>query len=591
MLPGMCLIVLLWLTLGVACCGIGFAVFRVLRVASLPEDALFFAFWTGWAVVLAGLQVWQLFWPVTGVTFWGVILLGFACWVWRRTVFAPRLWMRCPSVCTVAYLLAAAVFGLWLANRGMGPVREFDAGLYHFNVIRWLRTCRLVPGLANLHVRLGFNSAYFLFAALVDSCPWLPSGHHAALTMLLFAGALQALRGVFRILFSCSPVRPSDILIVPFMVPIIEFGLHAAPSTSPDPALFVLGMVTAFTLCTLLLDAPRPARDELLLAGLVIVFCGAGMATKLSHLVFGLVSICVASLAVAVNGRARSVRYGFHCLCLGTVLLAAFLIPLVWRSYMMTGYPLFPVYVGESNVPWAFPAYLGRAFALEVRAWARQPHHVLSSAELMRSWGWLPGWFARMVQERLLVVLPLVLAACGFLLAGVRRRFSARAVLFLLPPLLGLGFWFWAAPDPRFAGAAMWYLGAGALAVAFTDAGDVMSRWFSRCVVTGVALVVLVVHWKTDKFIDPGGAAGYYPIPEPEMIERETRSGLRVFVPARGQRCWNARLPCVQPFRPGLRLRDASRPQSGFVLDYDGTYPRFPGEPWRAAPPAKGDGR
>ena len=43
---------------------------------------------------------------------------------------------------------------------------HFDTGLYHTQSIRWIEEYGVVPGLANLHSRFGYNSAAFALCAL-----------------------------------------------------------------------------------------------------------------------------------------------------------------------------------------------------------------------------------------------------------------------------------------------------------------------------------------------------------------------------------------------------------------------------------------
>lgn len=43
---------------------------------------------------------------------------------------------------------------------------HYDTGLYHAQSIRWIEEYGVVPGLANLHSRFGYNSAAFALCAL-----------------------------------------------------------------------------------------------------------------------------------------------------------------------------------------------------------------------------------------------------------------------------------------------------------------------------------------------------------------------------------------------------------------------------------------
>lgn len=48
------------------------------------------------------------------------------------------------------------------------PVYNLDEGRYHFQALLWSKTYKIVPGLVNLHDRLGSNSSWYLLNALFD---------------------------------------------------------------------------------------------------------------------------------------------------------------------------------------------------------------------------------------------------------------------------------------------------------------------------------------------------------------------------------------------------------------------------------------
>ena len=62
------------------------------------------------------------------------------------------------------------------------------------------------------------------------------------------------------------------------------------------------------------------------------------------------------------------------------------------------------------------------------------------------------------------------------------RESKASAVqwFFLLPSVASLVFWFMTAPDPRFAGASFWVLGAGAVTLAAQELGMSFNRKMTR---------------------------------------------------------------------------------------------------------------
>ena len=61
------------------------------------------------------------------------------------------------------------IFFLILALiRASGAPDNYDTSLYHLQAIKWIEEYPVVPGLANLHSRFGFNSNVFLLYALTS---------------------------------------------------------------------------------------------------------------------------------------------------------------------------------------------------------------------------------------------------------------------------------------------------------------------------------------------------------------------------------------------------------------------------------------
>ena len=77
-------------------------------------------------------------------------------------------------------------------------------------------------------------------------------------------------------------------------------------------------------------------------------------------------------------------------------------------------------------------------------------------------------------------------------------------------------------------------------------------------------LLVLWCGAKRDLYMK-GFVAEFSNIPVNHVVERLTSSGLRVHVPALGNECWNAELPCTPNFNKELELRGATL-ESGFRM-------------------------
>ena len=149
---------------------LGFAAQRELRPADL---------WIGLAALVAYLEVWSLFAPITSTT---LIAPGVAAalsgarfrWVGVRGL-AHRV---SPKVIAVGAVSALGV--LWLGNQSLGRPTSYDSGLYHFAAVEYASRFAAIPGVGNLHERLGAADSHLLLVALLGSGPWRSAGFHLA---------------------------------------------------------------------------------------------------------------------------------------------------------------------------------------------------------------------------------------------------------------------------------------------------------------------------------------------------------------------------------------------------------------------------
>jgi hypothetical protein len=88
---------------------------------------------------------------------------------------------------------------------------SYDSGLYHFGSIKWLNEAPLIPGLANVHMRFGFNQSYFGFLALSNLAPYWNKGYAAGGLFILLLTALTIFQLPFCLSFyyprcACEPI-------------------------------------------------------------------------------------------------------------------------------------------------------------------------------------------------------------------------------------------------------------------------------------------------------------------------------------------------------------------------------------------------
>jgi hypothetical protein len=529
-------------------------------------------FWVGWAVALAVLQVWHAQWAVSGWVLCAGAVIAAGVWI---GVYRSVRWRHIRRALTGPQIVGAvlgAVAVAWLAHLALDINRNYDTGLYHAAAVKWTATYPAVKGLANLHGRLGFNSAYYLYAAMLETGPFFQRAHHAANGLLLAVLLLQSLFCLVRLAEARDrTTRPGDLFHALLLGPILlrAFGRNLC-SLSPDLAVFALGIVASGRLLRALTEpALNGGHGRWRLWALALIGC-VGITVKTSLAPLGVLAPAVAFGVWSCRGHSSGRGHGLRMLAVAAAIALAVLGPWAARGIVLSGYPLYPLALGGADVAWRVPRSLAMSEANWIKSWARRPGAAWT--EVLGTWTWFRPWLrglpADVVRAGLLVSSVGAAAGVYRLLAG--RRAGARfpkAWPFLVPAAGSLIFWFFTAPDPRFAGAAWWVLAVGTVVLVAVEwnlpSGRL--RWFDAALCGAVFLYAFQPNglWFRD--------GRFEPLPAGRYRTKLTDGGVAVNVSLTGQ-CWNAPLPSTPVFRPGLRAFDPGDAGKGFFLDDTMTY-------------------
>jgi hypothetical protein len=426
--------------------------------------------------------------------------------------------------------IAAVLPVLWLAA---GPPLVYDTGFYHAQAVRWLNEYGTVPGLANLHGRLGFNSVWFPWAAFWDHGPLDGKSCH-----LVDLGAWIIGWGLFcEALLRLRRPAPADLVQLGVVFPLLRFE-HYAASLSPELPCHVFLVYTTALLIRL---ADSPDRGTLLRIGILSGFLPA---LKLS-LAPAFLALGVAAWLVR-EARLRRTWLAATGLALGA------LIPFLARGVMLTGYLLYPLnrpdlFTGD----WKVPPATAELMRQEVRGWAIEPWAGPAAASRPLA-QWIEPWLLRHVQRHPVDLAAMVIAlalAIYFLAQGPRRNWPIVALA-----MGGVLYWFVSAPDIRFGFG--WIL---ALALVCLSAGPGGAALLSRlkrlpCLSIAAAWsVVGALLWAPHlpPLLMPAA------LPQPAFRSVVVQPGFTVLMPVTGDQTWDAPLPNTPIVAPGLQLRGA----------------------------------
>ncbi|MCR4762398.1 MAG: hypothetical protein K5696_02610 [Lachnospiraceae bacterium] len=309
--------------------------------------------------------------------------------------------------------LIYALLVLWIAYGASHGVMHYDTGLYHAQSIRWIEEFGTVPGIANLHSRLGYNSASFAFSALYSFS-------------FLKGAPVHAGAGYFALLlsFACLDIihilrrgRPVLTDFIRFAGLWYLFGIYRE-MVSPAPDYFL----NCFLFCVLILWTDLDVSHERHFLPYALLAVGVCYAVTVKLSAGGLLVLCIRPIVMIFREAARRAGQGKHAFrgvrkkpflrrafaVTGAFAAMVLLIvaPYMLRNFLISGWPLYPSLAGGFwQVPWQVPHDLAEGDAAGIRAYAR--------GTLQTAFGqWFPSWLAsQSFVSRALIVADLCSAA------------------------------------------------------------------------------------------------------------------------------------------------------------------------------------
>ncbi len=507
--------------------------------------------WLGYAGVIAFIQLTSIVLPIAGATLiacWVLAIAGFALErraVWRR-LRAIGARPRVHAVVGVAILASTVV----VAYAACDLVQWFDTGLYHLQVVRWNETYPAVPGLANLHLRFGYNNSVHAFGALIDTY-WQGVAAHIVNGFLV--GALLA-QWVCEILCARTPRgrlrQVFCMLTLPFLLAHL-WSLEIA-SLSTDITLAVFCYVVALELVSW-----QPADRRLLPTVFALSLAAVALTTKLGGLATCGVVFVFVGWTIRRAGR-RSVAIAF-------TLPLAIVVGWIIHGVIVSGWLMFPAF-GRLPVAWAVPSDVAHAHLLQIESWGRMFGKEAPEVFGHGFWHWFGPWLDhfRMSHEFVLAVVSAALLAWRAA-AGPPASWRSGTWVAVVACVLGIAQWFTGAPDLRYGAYLFWLLPAVVFAPMVAGA---MRDATHRIVVLVLSLVL--IQWgggfafHLDAWVPGLFGRPRYPKTPAIVWQHDGEVPIRTPVYSEDAQCWDIELPCAPTVR-SLHYRKPGSLASGFL--------------------------
>jgi hypothetical protein len=455
---------------------------------------------------------------------------------------------RAASTSLKLFFAAAVLYILYISAQ---QSFTYDEGLYYAQFIKWMQYYPTVPGLANLHVRFGFNSHWHVLAAIFNFS-WIPGAGGNQLNGVLYLMTVLYLlpgnkdTGFIRAL-------KAGLLILINMPQVCVYNIVAPAADLP---IFYMGCLIV------VVWLENQSKD--LLAGPDAVFLLLAPIFLVTIKVSAVPVLLLTAIILFQSFRKRILLIVIS----GIVILT----PWVIRNIILSGYPLFPMELPDFfHTGWRVPLSVVHATRQDITAFA-----FYRAADIARftadSWSQRFGaWFGQHLRpnDKLLFLIACISPVIIFLR---RKHLPANFLSLYIFLILGCCFWLIQAPDPRFAYGylaplfvitlilaipslqnTIHILTISVLAVLFFDVGTILlhQRLYKTFLSEGMVTRTPHQTWIT-------------PAPYTSQKVATYEEPFHLYVPLKTELCWDTPLPCADHLPKDVKMRGPSL-KEGFM--------------------------
>ena len=437
-----------WLIIAITSYTVGYGFLRLMsicigREVSAGKNANVLRLLIGFMLTNVYAEIWSIFLPVN---MWAVYILVFItlviAYMCKQDMAETVNISKAPKPAVIASV-AVIILMAYGSSRGY---MHYDTTLYHASAIRWIEEYGVVPGLANLQSRYGYNSAEFAHNALY-SFKWY-TGRSLHCTTGFLAMVSAHLLYDKELFTGRRTIQSVDFVRIGLLY---YLGVLFAQMVSP--ASDYVANLLIFDILILMLgrvkDRTLPA-DHYVLISLLAIY---GITVKVS--LAPMVLICLIPFVYYIIKK--DVRSILFCIVSGLVIAMPYFI----RGYILSGWILYPsTLIKLGNPDWQVPIGEAQYDAKEISMWGRGITDATKWSEVTLT-NWIPSWFAALdTVEKVLITaviastVVLVAIEIRLGLSKNRRGLQRNNILLELPiawiMLLGVVTWFVGAPLVRY---------------------------------------------------------------------------------------------------------------------------------------------
>lgn len=554
-------LVVCYLVITCVCLWVGLLFYSFFKQEQQSRKSIFQCLITGLIVLTSVAQWIVLIFPLTTVSLFFILCLCFLFTVFRweiiRKIFTQNV--NCKGQKNILFLTCLICFSLMILVLNAGPVRMDDTDSYHIQMVKWIQEYGSVPGIANLHLRFGFNSSWFSSISLF-SYPVAGLNSYVTLNGLLSIWFCYfLLQKIFSAADTGNIIRPSNFLmglLVLLLFCFLNWPMIRGSSCSANYDFISTCCITVLFID--LFDLQNEAPIEWLIWPIYL------FTIRIMNFPLLILSLVYISRYL----KPFSVKRLLWILFFGGFIIVPFLI----RNIILSGYLVFPVYQLDF---FSFDWKADKLKLIEISNYikyfnrANPMYQSMTITERMNFPGWIPVWYNYLFRfDKLIVTFSFI--GYVLLLFSFRNMKVRYFHVFLFVMICQLVSWFFISPDPRFAYgpllfgifAAINYFPAMKESWKGVAKNSVLMASFF-VLIYGISKVIRDEEYRN--FLTPR----HLPVP---VVSTITVGRIKMYIPEKilnnwNPRCYDIELPCLYKQDPRLQAR-GERIVDGFRLKH-----------------------
>lgn len=346
------------------------------------------------------------------------------------------------DMCNKTYIFAFIIAFLFVMWAGCLSESAYDTGLYHIQATKWVQESPLIFGLANIHTRFGFNNILYNFSAISEASHIVGIRSFITNEIMTFFTLMGSLMVCFSLRFDsiyrCFVALGCVWLLAVF--PNLQ-GLYA------EGYLGLVGFCIVAYLIYILESSPSHTQDSLFAFFLLFILAFFSVYIKISAIML------IPCVLVLFFQYFKLSKHSFKILVF--LLIVPFLLGIIWgiKGICLSGAVAYPagLFYFES-LPWAVDNITRVGEVATIHNWAKVGG-ASNPKELLESGKWVGYWFSQYIMPlsyRIGLILSIIAICIGAVLAFTKKSVFRIYIPLLVCLFLGILFWFFSAPDPRF---------------------------------------------------------------------------------------------------------------------------------------------